>query len=84
MKLVIHDYSKDSELNEAIGKYYTLLRMTLDTNIYKVYETKDSQIFKSINNGEVQQPQVPNQPASLVSLICLAKDVIQIWSYKQI
>lgn len=66
MKLVIHDYSKDSELNEAIGKYYTLLRMTLDTNIYKVYETKDSQIFKSINNGEVQQPQVPNQPASLV------------------
>ncbi|MGR5875607.1 hypothetical protein ACT7DH_27845 [Bacillus pacificus] len=36
MKLVIHDYSKDSELNEAIGKYYTLLRMTLDTNIYKI------------------------------------------------
>ncbi len=65
MKLVINDYSKNSELNEAIGKYYTLLRMTLDTNIYKVFETKDSQIFKSINNGEVQQPQVPNQPPSM-------------------
>ncbi|RTR27632.1 Clp protease ClpP [Robertmurraya yapensis] len=54
MKLKINDYSKDVELADAIRRYYTLLKMTLDTNIYKVYETVESQIFKSLHE--------PNQP----------------------
>ncbi|WP_084818838.1 SDH family Clp fold serine proteinase [Tepidibacillus sp. HK-1] len=56
MKLKIIDYSKDKELADAIRRYYTLLKMTLDTNIYKVFETLESQIFKSIHT--------PSQPPS--------------------
>jgi hypothetical protein len=54
MKLKINDYSSNIELADAIRRYYTLLKMTLDTNIYKVYETVESQIFKSLHS--------PNQP----------------------
>ncbi|PLR65977.1 SDH family Clp fold serine proteinase [Bacillus sp. UMB0893] len=59
MKLKINDYSKNNELADAIRRYYTLLKMSLDTNIYKIFETKDSQIYKSINNNTAE-PQPPN------------------------
>lgn len=49
MKLEITDYSKESDLNDAITKYYTLLKMTFETNIYKIYETCDSQIYRTVN-----------------------------------
>ncbi|MDM5434403.1 Clp protease ClpP [Bacillus hominis] len=62
MKLVINDYSQNEQLAEAIRSYYTLLRMTLATNIYKVYETVDSQIYKSVNSGDSEEMQLPSQP----------------------
>lgn len=46
MKLKITDFSKDSNLNDAITRYYTLLRMSFDTNLYKIFETIDSQIYR--------------------------------------
>ena len=47
MRLKITDYSKHVDLAEAIRRYHTLLQMTFDTtNIYKVFETPDSQIIK--------------------------------------
>lgn len=47
MRLKVTDYSKNSELYEAISRYYILLKMTFDsTNIYKIFETKDSQIYR--------------------------------------
>ncbi|OEK02619.1 Clp protease ClpP [Roseivirga sp. 4D4] len=47
MKLEIKDYTEDSNLEDAINRYYTLLRMTFEsTNIYKVFETHSSQIFR--------------------------------------
>jgi endogenous inhibitor of DNA gyrase (YacG/DUF329 family) len=47
MRLKVTDYSKQSELAEAIRRYHTLLQMTFDsTNIYKVFETPDSQILR--------------------------------------
>lgn len=46
LKLRITDYSKDPTLNEAITRYYTLLRMSFDTNIYKICETINSQIYR--------------------------------------
>lgn len=47
MRLLITDYSVNKELNEAITRYYTLLRMTLEsTNIYKIFETPISQIMR--------------------------------------
>lgn len=64
MGLQITDYSKIAELNDAITKYYTLLRMSFETNIYKIYETPMSQIYRSINTAsppvQMQPPVLPN------------------------
>lgn len=47
MGLQITDYTKTPELNEAITRYYTLLRMSLETtNIYKIVETPTTQIMR--------------------------------------
>lgn len=46
MRLKIVDYSKNQEIFDAIRRYYTLLQMTFDTNIYKVFETPSSQIYR--------------------------------------
>lgn len=48
LRVKITDYSKNPDLNDAITRYYTLLRMSFeDTPIYKIFETKDSQIYRS-------------------------------------
>lgn len=60
MKLLIIDYSKDTNLSEAIDRYYTLLRMTFDmTGIYKIFETANSQIYQSVS--QAVPPTVPVQ-----------------------
>lgn len=47
MGLFITDYSKNEQLNDAITRYYTLLRMTFETtNIYKLYETCKTHIYR--------------------------------------
>ena len=47
MCLKVQDYSKNSYLHEAISRYYTLLKITFDTtNIFKLFETIDSQIYR--------------------------------------
>ena len=66
MGLKITDYSKLTELNDAITRYYTLLKMTLEsTNVYKVIETTTTQILRfavpnasntNVPNGNSQQP----------------------------
>lgn len=67
MKLKISNYSLNDELADAIRRYYTLLKMTFDTNIYKVYETIDSQIFRSTNSGGISQP--PQTPKPITATI---------------
>ena len=58
MRLEITDYSKNTELNDAIDRYYTLLRMTFDlTGIYKIFETCCSQIYQSISQAAI--PTIP-------------------------
>ena len=60
MKLLITDYSKDTNLSEAIDRYYTLLRMTFDmTGIYKIFETANSQIYQSVSQAAL--PTIPVQ-----------------------
>lgn len=56
MKVQIIDYRKDAKLNEAISRYYTLLQMTFATNIYKVFETKDSQVYRFLVNPNQKPP----------------------------
>jgi hypothetical protein len=48
MRLLVTDYSchPNPEFGDAITKYYALLQMTFTTNIYKIYETPESQILK--------------------------------------
>lgn len=60
MRLEITDYSNDTELNDAIGRYYTLLRMTFDlTGIYKIFETCSSQIYQSISQAAIPTIPIP-------------------------
>lgn len=83
MRLQITDYSKTDDLDDAITRYYTLLRMSFETNIYKIYETPTSQIYRSINTAA---PPVPAQPPTLPNPLivdfecgkCHAKSKIQI------
>lgn len=47
MRLKITNYGGNSELSDAITRYYTLLRMSFEaTNLYKIFETPSSQIYK--------------------------------------
>jgi predicted RNA-binding Zn-ribbon protein involved in translation (DUF1610 family) len=48
LQLKITNYSQIANLNDAIVRYYTLLRMSFDTNIYKIIETVESQIYRFI------------------------------------
>jgi hypothetical protein len=53
MRLKITDYSKTPDLNDAIVRYHTLLQMTFTTNLYKIFETADSQVMRFL------APQLP-------------------------
>jgi len=47
LRVKITDYGKDAELNEAITRYYILLRMSFERSMtYKIFETADSQIYR--------------------------------------
>jgi predicted RNA-binding Zn-ribbon protein involved in translation (DUF1610 family) len=61
LRLVVEDYSENEELNDAITRYFTLLRMSFETNVYKLYETSVSQIYRSIQTQPVMQ-QIPIAP----------------------
>ena len=70
MKLRITNYSTAGDLADAIRRYYTLLQMTFSGNMYKVFETPKSQIYR------FQAPVVPapaQQPAPAEAAIIDAK-----------
>jgi hypothetical protein len=46
MKLKITNFSSIPALDEAIMRYYTLLKMSFESNIYKIFETVESQIYR--------------------------------------
>lgn len=47
MRLKVTDFSQQPGLCDAIRRYYTLLKMSFDTtNIFKIYETPKSQIYR--------------------------------------
>jgi hypothetical protein len=56
LNLRITDYSKLPELSEAITRYYTLLRMTFETNVFKIFETTKSQIYRFTGIEAVKAP----------------------------
>lgn len=68
MRLKITDYSKVPELADAIRRYYTLLQMTFATNIYKVFETPRSQIYRFLA-PQVATPQGPSPADAEVAIL---------------
>jgi hypothetical protein len=48
MRLRVNDYSNEPELADAIRRYHVLLQMTYASNIYKVFETPESQIYRGM------------------------------------
>jgi hypothetical protein len=46
LRLLVKDYREDPELADAISRYYALLQMAFAGNLYKLYETTSSQIYK--------------------------------------
>lgn len=60
MGLKIRNYSNETDLYDAIDRYFTLLRMTFDlTGIYKIFETCHSQIYQSISQALIPSIPVP-------------------------
>jgi len=67
MRLKVTDYSENAELADAVRRYHTLLQMTFDSNIYKVFETVDSQIMRM---QVAQQSRPQGSDAALVDIEC--------------
>jgi hypothetical protein len=61
MRLLVEDYSEQPELADAIDRYYVLLQMTFEmTNIYKVFETPKTQIYRFIKPTAEQRESAPD------------------------
>ena len=67
MRLLVPDYSEQPDLADAIARYYALLQMTFATNIYKVYETTGSQIFKFLVPQAAPAPAPVPEPRRIVA-----------------
>ncbi len=68
LKVKITDYSKNEELNEAVTRYYILLRMSFESSaIYKIFETADSQIYRSV---APVRPAPQNQKSLIIDGSC--------------
>jgi ATP-dependent protease ClpP protease subunit len=85
MRLEVSDYSNNAELQDAIDRYYTLLRMTFDlTGIYKIFETCCSQIYQSISQAAIPSIPIPQNVkpqaahAEFVCPKCMTKFKIQL------
>ena len=71
MRLKITDYSADSALNDAITRYYTLLRMGFEsTNLYKLFETINAQIYRFSIPPGTQPPQNPAGEIAEIQFQC--------------
>jgi len=65
MKLKITDYTENKDLSGAIQRYFTLLKIFFDsTNVFKIYETPGSQIYRNIPIQGVPQQELPMQDIS--------------------
>jgi hypothetical protein len=62
MRLQVTDLRDDPELHDAVRRYYVLLKMTFETNIFKLFETPTSQILRF---EQVQGVVAPPQNAAM-------------------
>nr|WP_321265227.1 hypothetical protein [uncultured Sphaerochaeta sp.] len=65
MGLKINDYSHNTALNNAITGYYALLKMSFEkTNMFKIFETPTSQIYRFAATQVINNP-LPKLPGQL-------------------
>jgi hypothetical protein len=65
MRLLVTDYAETPSLCDAIRRYYTLLQMTFASNVFKIFETPQSQIVRM---EAIQQVVVPGSAGPLPPL----------------
>jgi len=70
MRVKVTDYSGDAELYDAINRYSTLLQMFFATNIYKIIETVDAQIYRIANVGGAEQGMDKNIDNVIIDFEC--------------
>lgn len=72
MGLKITDYSKNPELNDAINRYFTLLKISLEsTNMYKIFETDSTQIQRfGVQNSGINQEAIKNAKDAIIDFNC--------------
>ena len=74
--LRITDFGENHQLADAIRRYYVLLRMTFESNIFKLFETPTSQIIRFERVNIVEAPVPIKEPAQdkvnqvIVELTC--------------
>jgi serine dehydrogenase proteinase len=71
MRLRITDYSQNAVLADAIRRYYTLLQMTFTTNIYKVFETPTSQIYRFLQQNIPPPQRQGEADVAIVENVCV-------------
>lgn len=68
LRVQITDYGTDRSLNDAITRYYTLLRMSFERSaIYKIFETPKSQIYRFV---AAVQPTARTQESLIIDGSC--------------
>ncbi len=65
MRLKVTNYRDNPDLHDAIRRYYTLMRMSFETNIFKIFETTTTQVYRYAT-PLVPPPQPGHQPDIVV------------------
>ncbi len=83
MRVRITDYTEQPELADAIDRYAALLRMTFDSNIFKVLEDATHQVYRAAANPAIQPGGPAPEQAEKADINvecgrCHAKHVVQI------
>ena len=70
--LRITNFGDNPKLADAIRRYYILLRMTFESNIFKLFETPTSQIirFEHVNIAELSAPAQDKADRAIVDITC--------------
>jgi len=70
MRLRVTDYSLDKQLADAVRRYHTLLQMSFDTNMYKLFETPDSQIYRFLVHPGMASLQPQRAETAVIDVKC--------------
>ncbi len=79
LRLKITDYSHSPDLYDAIRRYHTLLQMTFASNMYKLFETATSQVYRFVSQGAPAPQERPGEICIVeVNCVCTTVSKIQV------